>query len=653
MKLLSLIFIGILLVNCSSGSGSPAPKPPGKCSLGTGKDCPGPGPGPGPIPVVPNWSLYSTDPTNTVFWGTDITDPAFEAIWKINGLYDDTIKQPIGQENWQAGITYLKSDAFKNKLPNIGTYTCYDRKSTDSFGRLLNGNCTEGAPSTCTAPTGVKVQQSWGCTIYGKITCLNQGGTCNNVSKSGVKTPWPNNEVANQNANPCCVYQDTNNAIYLTGDCTIQDATQKKDGVMAISVPGIANACYVDGSGTSPATKHTNGFYCTSWETTTFDLSKTNLQLKNLYDTGVVGCMAPSTVVGASTQWGGLGIGSTCTIEDPSVITAIQNPTYLDASIMYANPYQNPEIAGLSAVTGTAGDQYSILNSFIDFCNNSSYSGFCKKGSTATSGLGHLVGQMGPVSLTNYVTFMKKNNPKGYYTWQYDDASSLTQCDAPLSNAIAVFCPSATPVTPPAGMGPANRFAAYNNCGYDIWVQAKTVKAAGGVPAYCTPATTVPNQKVGVGDCLVKLAANTSTTGTSNGGYHVYSTPQSGLQSFNIWSKTGCDGTGFNCKTGETDDNGGSKFSPDYGPQPDIETKVEGTFGCTLTDTTKCGQTQNFSTLSPSTFLDVTFVDGFTRPVQLQIIRDSKETNASCNTTPFPVLDINQCPTAEDLSVRP
>lgn len=545
-------------------------------------------------PSPTNWSL-TNDP---ILWQT--TNPYtqnFISAWGTNGL-SDAINQ-IGAATWSTAIGSLK-----NNIPfkNITSFSGYDRKALDAQGNPINANCSTATPGRNGIP--LNATQAWQCNIYAQ------------------------NPQGEATAAQCYFYKMTStSATQLVGNsCTITSKT----------------SCQINSA-------YTNGFSCSSWNKTTVPLSSINLQLKNLYDSSnVIGCMSPATIVNTLTQWGGLGIGNQITYEDPSVVAPTEQPTYLDAAIMYANPYNNDNISGLNPPFAdySTNHNYSILTAWNTFCSQNT--GFCQAGvgGTSTGGLAHIVGQAGPIALSKYVQNLKQANPTGYYTWQYDDAAGQTICNSGNSRAIGIFCPGSVPLdattTGRVFEKTDSRFAVYNNCPDDIWVQAKPVPASPPVPAYCKPGDTTPNVIVNATDCLVHLPT----------GYaHVYHTPAAGLQSFNIWSKTGCDATGFNCKTGEINDNGqASGNSRPYGPQPDIETAIEGTFGCTLTDTSGCQQTQNGNTLGSQTYLDVTFVNGFTRPAQLQILRGSDETHIACLSTPTPSLDISLCPTNEDLT---
>jgi hypothetical protein len=256
--------------------------------------------------------------------------------------------------------------------------------------------------------------------------------------------------------------------------------------------------------------------------------------------------------------------------------------------------------------------------------------------------LAHLVGQAGPVSQNNYVTVLKKTNPTGYYTWQYDDAAGTIVCNDPGTQIIAYFC-AGTQLSVSAARAiftnsqrQNSRFAVVNNCPYDIWLQMKPVPAPANL---CQGSFSINDGS----DCLEKVASGAS---------YVFNTPSAGLQSFNIWSKTGCDNTGYNCSTGEIGKNNGTIRS--LGAQPDIETKVEATFGCTESDTSQCQQTAKGSALISSSFYDISFVDGYTRPVQLQMLRAGKDrNNLSCVTPAAPQIDLSNCPSAADLSIRP
>ncbi|MES2503929.1 MAG: hypothetical protein V4534_03530 [Myxococcota bacterium] len=606
---LNLIFFGlltVLILDCSSGSGSQNPNTPSNPSGLDGT----------------NWALYSNDAADQVLWGSVYT-PEFLAAWQENGL-TDALNQ-IGQANWSAAMAYLKAAP---RFNTITSFTGYDRKLLDVFERPVNANCSIVDQSNYAA-AGIPVNafKAWLCPVGATLNCPG--------------CPTVNSAVGNN----CYFYVMTSGGtVSQTGTCSIQNQSQTAPGQQITPAGPIVDSCKIDSS-------FANGFSCQNWVKTTTPMESINLQVKNLYDSGKpLGCMSPATIVNAPTVWGGLGIGNQITYEDPSIVVPVEVPTYLDATLLYANPYSNDDISGqTSPVPNVAGNtNYSILNAWGNFCGDNRGFCFAANGGASTGGLAHIIGAMGPLSRSKYVANLKAVNPKGYYTWQYDDAAGQTVCNSAKSKSIAIFCPGSA-VLSNAQLSTIfgtsdSRFGAYNNCSYPIWVQAKPVPAAAPVPAYCVPPPTgVPNMTVNADDCLISLAPGSS---------HRYKTQAKGLQSFNIWSKTGCDPTGFNCATGETGDNGGYT-GRSYGPQPDIETAVEGTFGCTLANTAGCEQTGNGSTLGPTTYLDVTFVNGFTRPVWLQVVPGTDETNPACVTAAAPKIDMSICPTDEDLSTRP
>jgi hypothetical protein len=606
-------------------------------------------PGPG-VPTGPNWSLYVKTPAEQVLWGSNISDPAFTSAWLTNGLLSESnnvfsgpITQ-IGQNNWASAMAYLQSSEFTSQLPTITSYTCYDRNLTRQIGGGLvpvNNNCNRPAgtgPFVCTVystnhcPTcAPQVSQNTATCIIGTQGVCTQGALPSNCAKIG----------------PGCNTCTESNV--FQGSCEIQNSTQVT-GHASVNSGSVVDGCYLDGQGPNPSIKHTSGFYCLGWQQTTYDLTKVNLQLKNLYGSGeVMGCMSPGTVVSASTQWGGLGIGSTCTAEDPSITniaTVIPNPNYLDPIILYSNPYNDDQISGINPVSGFGPDSssgYFIFGAWAGFCQK--FPGFCQAPvvGTSTSGLAHLMGRAGPVALSEYVTSLKATNPTSYYTWQYDDAAGTIVCKDPGTQVLAYFCAGTQLSTTQAqsifssSTRQSSRFAVVNNCPYEIWVQIN--------PSVSTSLCTEPFTVNDGSDCLVSVAANAS---------YVYDTPSTGKQSFQIWSKTGCDATGFNCITGEIGSNNGHPRT--YGSQPNLETKVEATFGCTLPklQVSSCQTAPDGKPLISATFYDVTFVDGYTRPVSLQMIPGPLDTsNSDCKTPPPPNIDLTQCPTATDISTRP
>lgn len=555
-------------------------------------------------------------------------------------------------------MAYLQSTAFKSQLPTITSYTCYDSNQQDSFGNYLNRNCIPVVGS----------KNFFQCTVYAQNTCPTCSQTLQPITQTCLINPTkPGGGVCSQgelpsgcdqpgpNCNPCT----TSNV--FAGSCTIQNQTQQS-GHDPVSSGPFVDACYLDGEGPNPAVQHSSGFYCLGWKATTYDLRKVNLQMKNLYGNNeIMGCMSPGTAMSANTRWGGLGIGSSCVAEDPGFPntgeTAILLPTYLDPVILFSNPFSNDNLSGILNPSQSTTypnvpfpptgmeNQYSIYSAWVGFCQQNPK--FCQAPAlgTSTSGLAHLVGQAGPVSTSDYVLVLKKNNPKSYYTWQYDDGAGTLVCQDPTSQVLAYFCAGTQLSSSAAKAVFANasasrrssRFAAVNNCPYDIWVQMKSAPAPANI---CLSSFAVNDGS----DCLQKI---------SPGGTYVYDTPEAGKQSVNLWSKTGCDATGFNCITGETGDNNGHERS--YGSQPDLETKVEASFGCTLPQAQRNGcQQAGGKALIPATFYDITFVDGYTRPVSFQMIPGPEDlTNSNCMTPSSPKIDIRECPIEADLSTRP
>ncbi|MFO1520063.1 MAG: hypothetical protein U1F57_10435 [bacterium] len=168
-----------------------------------------------------------------------------------------------------------------------------------------------------------------------------------------------------------------------------------------------------------------------------------------------------------------------------------------------------------------------------------------------------------------------------------------------------------TPTTPDTPQ--STRFRITNSCQYTIWIQQQNMPA--GTPS------------------VVQLNSGTSFD---------FNIPDAGLASTRFWPKTGCDGSGQNCAIGQS-----SNPCPAVGCAPPVDSKIEATWGCTLSDTSQCAITPQGNVIPPTTDYNASAVDGFTLPfkVNVQTGGGSNCANLDCSG-----LNLNQCPTNENLS---
>ena len=184
-------------------------------------------------------------------------------------------------------------------------------------------------------------------------------------------------------------------------------------------------------------------------------------------------------------------------------------------------------------------------------------------------------------------------------------AAFFAGCPAPPA-------PSPAPTAPDAGPAPlvGRSLKVLNQCADTVWIQQQGHTGS--------PDTT-------------KLAKGDTAT---------YPIPDAGLPSTRYWPKTGCDDTGNNCKVGQS-----SPPCPVNGCAPPVDSKLEATWGCSLADKTKCAITQQGNPVG-NTFWNASAVDGYTLPFRIEA---STESNG-CMDVDCSGLDLNQCPTSENLS---
>ena len=157
-----------------------------------------------------------------------------------------------------------------------------------------------------------------------------------------------------------------------------------------------------------------------------------------------------------------------------------------------------------------------------------------------------------------------------------------------------------------------------NSCGYTIWIQH----------------TNDPNS-------INEVSQLTA------GQYVDYTIPDAGRASDRFWAKKGCDSTGQNCTTGQS-----SNPCPVGGCQPPVDSKLETTWGCVLSDQTQCAVNPSDTSQKLSdTYFNASAVDGYTLPFTVTIASTvDTNTYASCVNVDCSQLSLSQCPANENLS---
>jgi len=158
------------------------------------------------------------------------------------------------------------------------------------------------------------------------------------------------------------------------------------------------------------------------------------------------------------------------------------------------------------------------------------------------------------------------------------------------------------------------RLTIKNQCSYTIWIQQQNMPSA------------IPS--------VVEIAA---------GGQHGYDIPDAGQASTRFWPKTGCDSSGQNCTIGQSSD-------PCTNCPPPVDSKLEATWGCTLSDQTQCANTPQGNPIG-DTFWNMSAVDGYTLPFTATVTGNTiTDSSAPCQPVDCSLLDFSQCPTDVDLS---
>jgi hypothetical protein len=113
-----------------------------------------------------------------------------------------------------------------------------------------------------------------------------------------------------------------------------------------------------------------------------------------------------------------------------------------------------------------------------------------------------------------------------------------------------------------------------------------------------------------------------------------YNIPAGGLSASRFWPKTGCDGTGHACATGDSGE-GGGKPCPANGCQPPVDSKFEATFAA------------NGS--ADQTWYNLSQVDGYTLSFKVKPFGSGAEKNG-CVSSDCSGLSLNGCPGDDNLS---
>lgn len=156
-----------------------------------------------------------------------------------------------------------------------------------------------------------------------------------------------------------------------------------------------------------------------------------------------------------------------------------------------------------------------------------------------------------------------------------------------------------------------------NNCEYTIWIQQQNMPS--GTPS------------------VVKLIS---------GAHQDYTIPAEGLASTRLWPKKGCDDSGENCTIGQSSDP-----CPSGGCPPPVDSKIEATWGCTLSDQTQCANTPQGDRIA-DTYWNTSAVDGYTFPFTATVSGNTiTDSGAPCDAADCSNLLLSSCPTTDNLSV--
>lgn len=184
-------------------------------------------------------------------------------------------------------------------------------------------------------------------------------------------------------------------------------------------------------------------------------------------------------------------------------------------------------------------------------------------------------------------------------------------------------------------------FAFINNCSQDLWLANKPV------PTFGLKGIQEKDQKIEQGKYFVLDDAYASSLFYQNSAPKDYSLSM-GFPSLNFYAKFGCDENGTNCKIGQV--SGPDTLTPNQkcsdkdDCQADTFSKFEVSFGCTEADQKKCSKNPSKPSdhLAPGSFMDGTFLDGFSYNMAFDVFPSSTETNEQCFGVPDSKLDVNK-----------
>ncbi len=131
----------------------------------------------------------------------------------------------------------------------------------------------------------------------------------------------------------------------------------------------------------------------------------------------------------------------------------------------------------------------------------------------------------------------------------------------------------------------------------------------------------------------------------ASGDHYDFEIPDEGLASTRLWPKKGCDADGQNCVIGQS-----SNPCPEEGCPPPVDSKIEATWGCVLSDQTQCAFTPQQERIG-DTYWNSSAVDGYTFPFKVSVSGNTITDSAQpCSEVDCEDLSIDECPTAENLS---